>query len=47
MLSTPMIRLVPYAGQFMAITLGVAGSTFGIAIAKEDYRTGVSRISLR
>jgi exosortase len=29
------IRLVPYAGQFMANTLGLSGSTFGIPIAKE------------
>jgi exosortase len=29
------IRKVPYAGQFTANTLGLAGSTFGIPIAKE------------
>jgi hypothetical protein len=42
-----MIRLVPYTRQFMANILGLAGSTFGSPIAKEEYRIGVPRISLR
>jgi hypothetical protein len=47
MLSIFMIRLVPYTRQFMANILGLAGSTFGSPIAKEEYRIGVLRISLR
>ena len=35
MFSILAIRKVPYAGQFTANTLGLAGSTFGIPIAKE------------
>jgi hypothetical protein len=33
--STHAIRLVPYAGQFKANTLGLSDSNFGIPIAKE------------
>lgn len=36
MFSVRAVRLVPYAGQFMANSLGLSGSIFGIPIAKED-----------
>jgi hypothetical protein len=51
MLSIVMIRRIPYTRQFMANILGLADSSFGSPIAKEEYRVGVPqnplRISLR